>query len=126
MFGLWVGLLLLLRSMLRLNLISIFSGFVPSYGLAAIGWKFYMINGCYDVLQVIYVAVYWVETKGLTLEEIDRVMDGKKAKIHDIEGVSEVRSIEGFEVDDSASGIRMRSKTGAEKTSNVVDFKDVE
>jgi hypothetical protein len=86
-----------------------------------------MINGCYDVLQVIYVAVYWVETKGLTLEEIDRVMDGKNPKLHDMEGVNQAKLIDGFEVDESASGIRMRNQTSAEKTGNiVVDSKDGE
>jgi hypothetical protein len=79
-----------------------------------------MINGCYDILQVIYVAVYWVETKGLTLEEIDRVMDGKNPKNYDIEGVNEVKLTEGYEVDDSASGIRMRNQASAEKPGNVV------
>ncbi|TVY80843.1 Lactose permease [Lachnellula suecica] len=98
---------------------GIFSGFVPSFGLAAIGWKFYMINGCYDVLQVIYVAVYWVETKGLTLEEIDRVMDGKSPRIYDIEGINEAKSIDGVELNDDAPGIRQRNHTD-EKGANVV------
>jgi hypothetical protein len=30
-----------------------------------------MINGAWDVLQLIYVLIYWMETKGLTLEQID-------------------------------------------------------
>lgn len=79
-----------------------------------------MINGCYDVLQVIYVAIYWVETKGLTLEEIDRVMDGKNPKINDMEDGNEAKVIEGSEVDEIASGIRMRNQAGAGKTGNIV------
>jgi hypothetical protein len=39
----------------------------------AIGWKFYTIHATWDVLQVIFVAVYWVETIGLTLEQIDDI-----------------------------------------------------
>ena len=46
--------------------------------LSAIGWKLYMINGAWDALQAVFVAFCWIETKGLTLEDIDRLMDGKK------------------------------------------------
>lgn len=35
-----------------------------------------MINGGWDVLQTAFVAWYWVETKGLTLEGIDKVFVG--------------------------------------------------
>lgn len=45
------------------------------YALDAIGWKTYMINGAWDVLQVAFIAVYWVETKNKTLEEIDILFD---------------------------------------------------
>ncbi|EXJ83762.1 hypothetical protein A1O1_07389 [Capronia coronata CBS 617.96] len=46
------------------------------YALDAIGWKTYMINGVWDVLQIGYVVYYWVETKGKTLEEIDELFGG--------------------------------------------------
>ena len=48
------------------------------YALEAIGWKTYMINGAWDVLQFAYVMYYWVETAGKTLEEIDEMFDGVK------------------------------------------------
>lgn len=32
-----------------------------------------MINGAWDVLEVLFVLYFWVETKGKTLEEIDEV-----------------------------------------------------
>ena len=35
-----------------------------------------MINGAWDVLQLVFVVVFWVETKGKTLEEVDEVFDG--------------------------------------------------
>ncbi|OKL62048.1 hypothetical protein UA08_02404 [Talaromyces atroroseus] len=44
-----------------------------------IGWKAYMINGVWDVFQFIFVLFFWVETKGMTLEEIDAVLDGVPA-----------------------------------------------
>ena len=49
------------------------------YALDSIGWKTYMINGAWDVLQVVFLAIYWVETKGKTLEEIDEIFDGPSA-----------------------------------------------
>ena len=35
-----------------------------------------MINGAWDVLRLIFVVIFWVETKGKTLEEIDELFDG--------------------------------------------------
>jgi hypothetical protein len=46
------------------------------FALEKIGWKTYMINGAWDVVQLIFVIVFWVETKGKTLEEIDGIFDG--------------------------------------------------
>ncbi|ETS76417.1 hypothetical protein PFICI_11804 [Pestalotiopsis fici W106-1] len=67
---------------------GLFTTFVFPFGFAAIGWIMYMINAAYDVLQIIYVALYWVETKGLTLEEIDNIMDRiKKPAVAVIDGI---------------------------------------
>lgn len=52
--------------------------FAFPYALAAIGWKTYMINAAWDVLELVYVLFYWVETKGKTLEEINELLDGTK------------------------------------------------
>ena len=46
------------------------------YALEHIQWKTYMINGAWDILQLVFVIVFWVETKGKTLEEIDQIFDG--------------------------------------------------
>lgn len=46
-----------------------------------IGWKTYMINGVWDVLQFVFVLLYWVETKGKSLEEIDSILDGVSVSI---------------------------------------------
>ncbi len=37
-----------------------------------------MMNGSWDVLEVVFMWFYWVETSGKTLEEIDAVLDGGK------------------------------------------------
>ncbi|EHK21876.1 uncharacterized protein TRIVIDRAFT_151596 [Trichoderma virens Gv29-8] len=51
------------------------------FGLQAIGWKFYMINGCFDVLMLVFVILVWVETRGLSLEEVDRLFDKEKREV---------------------------------------------
>lgn len=62
--------------------------FAFPYALEAIGWKTYMINGAWDVLELAFVAWYWVETKGKTLEEIDEVLDGQKhSQVPDLEDI---------------------------------------
>lgn len=47
------------------------------FALEAIGWKTYMINGAWDVLELVIVLIFWVETHGRTLEEIDENPDGE-------------------------------------------------
>ena len=54
--------------------------------LEAIGWKMYMINGAWDALQAIFVALVWIETKNLSLEDIDRVIDSMPLNGVDPEG----------------------------------------
>jgi hypothetical protein len=48
------------------------------YGLNALGYQFYFVNACFDVLMVIFVLFVWVETRGLTLEEVDKLFDSEK------------------------------------------------
>ncbi|ORX34853.1 putative hexose carrier protein [Kockovaella imperatae] len=45
-------------------------------GLDKLGWKIYLINVGWDVVLTAIVALYWVETKGKTLEEVDAIFDG--------------------------------------------------
>lgn len=73
-------------------------------GLTNIGWKMYMVNGSWDIVIIILIvsiacfralqladfsqAVYWVETKGKTLEEIDAIFEGEKhSSVPDVEQV---------------------------------------
>lgn len=43
-----------------------------------IGYITYFVNGAWDVLVIIIIAVFWVETKGKTLEELDVIFEGEK------------------------------------------------
>jgi hypothetical protein len=51
----------------------------PSFGSTqtndSIGWKTYTVNASWDVLEVFFVVLYWVETSKLYLEEIDEVFE---------------------------------------------------
>jgi hypothetical protein len=75
--------------------------------LTNIGWKTYIINGSWDIVTLVLIvryptssdvvyfqsanadqAVYWVETKGKTLEEIDAIFEGEKhSSVPDIEDI---------------------------------------
>ncbi|KAF4635804.1 hypothetical protein G7Y89_g2287 [Cudoniella acicularis] len=73
-----------------LNGIALLCVFSFPFSLADIGWKTYMMNGSWDVLEVVFIWWYWVETKGRTLEEIDEVLDGV---VHtDVPGLEAIRS----------------------------------
>ena len=65
----------------------VFIAFVFPFGLQAIGWKFYIVNAAWDVVQVetpeilelrqtVIMFLYYEETLGKTLEAIDEVFDG--------------------------------------------------
>lgn len=51
--------------------------FAFPYALEAIGWKTYMINATWDVLEVLFIIFVWIETSNKTLEEIDELIDGQ-------------------------------------------------
>ncbi|KAF8956841.1 MFS sugar transporter-like protein [Flammula alnicola] len=61
-----------------LNATALWAVFAFPFALVAIGWKTYMINGAWDLVIIGLMAWYWVETKGTSLEEVDRVIDGEK------------------------------------------------
>ncbi|KAJ4470825.1 sugar transporter [Lentinula aciculospora] len=62
--------------------------FTMPVALAKIGWKTYMINGAWDIVMLVVILYYWIETKGKTLEEIDEVIEGKKhSDVPDLEKI---------------------------------------
>lgn len=70
------------------KLCGLFVTMAVPFGLAAISWKVYIINASVDILMVLFVVVFWVETRGLTLEEVDRLFDGvKHSDVPDLEAV---------------------------------------
>jgi hypothetical protein len=70
------------------KLSGLFVAMVIPFGMKAISWKVYIINASVDILMVVFVALVWVETRGLTLEEVDKVFDGMKhSNVPDLETV---------------------------------------
>ena len=47
--------------------------------LSAIGWKYYIVYCCWLVVEFVFVYVFIVETKGLSLEETAALFDGEDA-----------------------------------------------
>ncbi|KAH7304456.1 hypothetical protein B0I35DRAFT_484501 [Stachybotrys elegans] len=67
--------------------------FAFPFAFAAIGWKFYMINGAWNVLEVAFVAYYWIETKGLSFEQIDDKFLSIYGKTPTLEGLEGTRRL---------------------------------
>ncbi|KAH8702075.1 putative hexose carrier protein [Talaromyces proteolyticus] len=65
-------------SSFALNAFALVFVYIMPIGLNNIGWKMYMVNGSWDIIILVLIAVYWVETKGKTLEEIDAIFEGEK------------------------------------------------
>lgn len=61
-----------------LNGVALLFVFSFPFAMETLGWKTYMMNGSWDILEVVFIWFYWVETKGKTLEEIDEVFEGTK------------------------------------------------
>ncbi|KAF5707592.1 MFS sugar transporter [Fusarium mundagurra] len=57
------------------NSAGVFATFIMPFALETIGWKMYIINASWDILEVLFVAFFWVETKRRSLEEIDALFD---------------------------------------------------
>ncbi|KAK6073296.1 hypothetical protein SCUP515_06908 [Seiridium cupressi] len=75
-------------SQLMLNALAMVLVFVMPIGLDNIGWKMYMINGSWDIIVIVLIAVFWIETKNKTLEEIDAIFEGEKhSSVPDVEHV---------------------------------------
>lgn len=69
-----------------LNAFALVFVYIMPIGLTNIGWKMYMINGSWDIIILGLIVVYWVETKGKTLEEIDAIFEGEKhSSVPDVE-----------------------------------------
>lgn len=60
------------------NGVGLMITFAFPFSFAAIGYKTYMVNGAFNVLAVVFIALTWIETKGKSLEEINVLFDGEQ------------------------------------------------
>jgi len=63
---------------LTVFLTSSFNQFVNPWALNAIGWKYYLIYCAWLAVELVFVLVFIVETKGRTLEETAALFDGEE------------------------------------------------
>lgn len=64
-----------------------------------LGWKFYIINASYDIVFLVLVFVFWVETRGLSLEEIGKSLGEEPDLVvssDNSESVQEVQELHTF------------------------------
>lgn len=58
-----------------------FNSYVNPIGLAAIGWKYYLVYCVWLPIELIVVILFYKETKGKTLEELSVIFDGDEAAV---------------------------------------------
>lgn len=74
---------------------GLFGTYILPIAMDNIGWKFYIINASYDVIFLVVVILFWVETKGLSLEEISQLLGDHNINYSsdDAESVSEIQEV---------------------------------
>jgi len=66
------------------------ASFAMSFAMSDLGWEFYLINASWDVMFLVFVFFFFVETKGLNLEEIavrfgdERVVEGLEVTSNEV------------------------------------------
>ncbi|KAF8591697.1 general substrate transporter [Ramaria rubella] len=59
-----------------ISLSVIFNQYINPILLEKLGWKYYLVYVCWLVFELVFVYLYIIETKGLTLEETAALFDG--------------------------------------------------
>lgn len=79
------------------------ASFILPIGMSNIGWKFYIINACYNALVIPVIWFIWVETKGVDIDFIDDLFwnhpfHKNKAPLIISESIEESVEVESVEV----------------------------
>jgi hypothetical protein len=59
------------------NGLGLMVGFAAPSALGSWGYLTYLINAGFNCFELLFVVIFWVETKGKTLEEMDIIFDGE-------------------------------------------------
>lgn len=84
---------------LATNICLALSQYIIPIGIAAGSWKFYFFFEGWLLIQLVTVYFFFIETRGATLEEINRTFDGAdaveeiKAKANEAVGVTDISEI---------------------------------
>ncbi|KAF2126521.1 general substrate transporter [Dothidotthia symphoricarpi CBS 119687] len=60
-------------------------------------WKFYTIYAVWIFIELIFVCVFYVETRGPTLEEVAKIFDGEDAEVARVDIDEVTATVSGFE-----------------------------
>ncbi|KAF4467470.1 MFS hexose [Fusarium albosuccineum] len=66
-------------TMFSMNIASFIAQYINPVGLEALSWRWYIIQIVFNTCLIVLIYFTWVETHGLTLEEIAMVFDGKES-----------------------------------------------
>ncbi|KIX05162.1 uncharacterized protein Z518_06034 [Rhinocladiella mackenziei CBS 650.93] len=110
------------KGMAFYNIFTSSSGFINQYvipvGLANIKWRFYIIGVVWDIFMAIVIVFTYIETKGLTLEQIQKRFEGTPRS--ELGNILEVyhgeKPLQEFELDNSRGGTAGAFATAAEET----------
>ncbi|KAF2144281.1 uncharacterized protein K452DRAFT_246580 [Aplosporella prunicola CBS 121167] len=75
-----------------------FNTYVNPLGLEAFNWKFYWFYVAWIAVEFVVVYVWFIETKGPSLEAVARLFDGGDARVGDGRGDGEKEKVERVEV----------------------------
>ncbi|KAH8805390.1 general substrate transporter [Xylogone sp. PMI_703] len=101
-------------SILTLNALATFLVFIMPIGIGNIGWKMYMINSGWNIITFALIAVFWVETKGKSLEEIDAIFGERRSTIGNVEEMRmDMEEVDIGQVDDNLRHLRDEAKSAS-------------
>lgn len=66
------------------NCVNVLNTYVPPVAIANSGWRFYILYVVWDAFGVLIIYLFFVETRGRSLEELDELFeadDPKKASL---------------------------------------------
>ncbi|RHZ49047.1 uncharacterized protein CDV56_104993 [Aspergillus thermomutatus] len=75
-------------TLLTINVTAFVTSYLTPVGIADIGWRYYMPTAVWNAIMVIIIYFTFIETKGLTLEEIATLFDGDEDFVNSAIAVS--------------------------------------